>query len=493
MISSEAIREFARTLSGYVLLPGDTAYEAAIKIDNGRIQLRPQLIIRPTTKEDVGLALKFSISNSTTLTIKAGGHSAAGYCMNDGGIVLDLVHLDEITFDSEKRTLKVQMGARWRAVYGFMEKTGTGLIPVGGGCPSVAPAGFMQGGGYSFVSRSYGMGIDNLVRLVIVTPDGHIHDVGKHSKAKHDQDLFWACCGGGGGNFGIVVEMEMEVQKPKSDEMLVGQIWFPLEQIEQVFGVYNDWVETIPDEMAVYGFCGQRNLLNPSDKDPRNKTKLIGLTPVYNGQWAKGLDLLNPILKLNPIMVDLHRMTLPAWESYNGNTTLVENRSAYIRSLVLPAGGMNKKVAKVFLDYMTNPPSQDSFVVWTLGGGAISKRAPGDTAFVHRNARFIPEVKCIWNADQPGDARKNVEWAYNFFEAIGKAGRATGAYVNYIDPLLHNWPSSYYGDNYARLLEIKKRVDPDGVFHFQQSIGSPFNPPNPPFADLSPLNRTELP
>lgn len=488
MISPASINELAHRLSGYILEPGDDKYEAATHIDNGRIQRRPRVIIRPMAVEDVALGLKFATEHNVPFTIKGGGHSAAGYCLNDDGVVMDMRHLNAISFDKKKQSATIQMGVIWKEVYQFMANTGTGLIPVGGGCPTVAPPGFLLGGGYSFVSRSYGMSIDNLVGMRIVTPDGELRHVGVASKSAADKDLFWACCGGGGGNFGIVVEMEIIVQKPRSEKMLVGQIRYPLEQTEEVLGYYNDWVEKLPDEMAVYGRFGP--MPDPVPHDPPKSIKTIGLTPVFNGEYAKGIDLLQGLLKLKPIVTELHNMTLPDWEFFNGYSTLVGSRAAYIRSLILPKGGMNNKAAKVFVKYMNNSPSPDSFAVWTLTGGAIAKKAPGDTAYVHRGARFVPEIKSIWDLDKPGDARKNVEWAYEFFEELATASKATGAYVNYIDPLLHDWTRKYYGDNYERLEAIKKKVDPGNVFSFQQGIGSTFNPKDQRPLDLSPLNRT---
>ena len=484
---SKAINELSRKLSGYVLQSGDEEYEAATQIDNGRIQLKPLAIIRPTVVEDVALGLQFAIKHRLPFTIKGGGHSASGYCLNEGGVVMDMKHLNSIIFNKRKKTANVQMGVIWFDVYKFMADTGTGYFPVGGGCPTVAPPGFVLGGGYSFVSRSYGMSIDNILSMKIITPDGKLRHIGVKSKSQEDQDIFWACLGGGGGNFGIVVEMEMQMQKPKSKKMLVGQIRYPLDQAEEVLGYYNKWVETIPDEMAVYGFVGNQPDFVETSKD----VKVLGLTPVFNGEYEEGFDMLQGLLKLKPLNTDLKNMTLPDWEFFNGNTTKVSGNSAYIRSLMLPKGGMNNKVAKVFMKYMKKAPSPLSFCVWTLSGGAVTKKKPGDTAFVHRNARFIPEVKSIWDADKPGDALKNVEWAYRFFEDLGKAGGATGAYVNYIDPLLHDWPEKYYGKNYKRLESIKKRIDPDGILDFQQGIGSPFNPKQN-LTDLSPLNRTLL-
>lgn len=486
MISS-AISQLSRELSGYILQPGEAEYEAAIRIDNGRIQFRPRLIIFPAVIEDVRLGFKFAVTHNLPFSVKGGGHSAAGYCMNEGGVVMAMKNLNKITFNPKNESVTAEMGVIWYDVYKFMQETGTGLIPVGGGCPTVAPPGFMLGGGYSFVSRSYGMSIDNLLSLKIITPDGELRHIGVHSTAQDDIDLFWACRGGGGGNFGIVTEMEMRVRKPHSEKMLVGQIRYPLEHAEEVLGYYNDWVEGLPDAMAVYGYMGnQKDLI-----DKTTNVKVIGLTPVFNGDCKEGVDLLQGLLKLKPINADLYNMTLPEWEFYNGYTTIVDGRSSYIRSSVLPPKGMNNKVAKVIQDAMQHAPSPDSFAVWTHAGGAIEHVPADGTAYVHRQSRFIPEIKSIWDLNKPGDTLENVEWAYSFFEALSKAGNATGAYVNYIDPLLHDWQQMYYGSNYNRLMGIKKTIDPNNYFHFQQSVGSAFNP-SKKLTDLSPLNRTQI-
>ena len=484
---SNAIRELASQLSGYILQPGDPAYEKAIQIDNGRIQFRPLLIIFPAVVNDVKLGMKFAMAHHLPLSVKGGGHSAAGYCMNIDGVVIAMKDLNKITFDKKKETVTAEMGVIWYDIYKFMQNTGTGLVPIGGGCPTVAPPGFMLGGGYSFVSRSYGMSIDNLISLKIITPDGELRHIGLHSTHADDVDLFWACRGGGGGNFGIVVEMEMRVRKPHAATMLVGQIHYPLEKAEEVLGYYNEWVEKIPNSMAVYGYMGnQKDLV-----DQTTNVKVLGLTPVFNGEYAEGIDLLSGLLKLKPISTSLFNMTLPNWEFYNGNFTRVAGRASYIRSTILPKGGMNNKVAKVIIDAMNDAPSSESFAVWTHTGGEMEKVAPDATAYVHRHSRFVPEIKAIWDLNKPEDTLKNVQWAHSFFESMADAGKAVGAYVNYIDPLQHDWPKMYYGDNYKRLLQIKQKVDPHNYFNFQQGIGSEFNPPKGKVTDLSPLNRTQ--
>jgi FAD/FMN-containing dehydrogenase len=485
---SKAIEDLSRQISGYILQPGDADYEAAVTIDNGRIQFKPRLIIFPAVVEDVKIGMRFAVNNDLPLSIKGGGHSAAGYCLNQGGVVIAMKNLNKISFNKSKETLTAEMGVIWYDLYKFMQDTNTGLIPIGGGCPTVAPPGFMQGGGYSFVSRSYGMSVDNLESVKIVTPDGELRHIGHFSTSKDDIDLFWAIRGGGGGNFGIVTEMEMRVRKPNSAKMLVGQIRYPLEKAEEVLGYYNEWVERIPPSLSVYGFMG-----NQKDwVDKTTNVKVLGLTPVFNGECEEGIDLLQDLLKLKPINADLYNMTLPEWEFFNGNTTRVAGRSSYIRSTILPPGGMNNDVAKVIIDAMSAAPSPDSFAVWTLTGGAISDLPSDATAYFHRECRFVPEIKAIWDLDKPNETLENVQWAYDFFENMSDAGHATGAYVNYIDPLQHDWAEKYYGSNYKRLLEIKQSIDPNNYFNFQQSIGSMFNPPKGPVTDLSPLNRTQI-
>jgi FAD/FMN-containing dehydrogenase len=470
-------------LAGFVALPGDSAYTASLQIDNGRIQLHPAAVVFPFVETDVARAIKFARDHKIAMTAKGGGHSAAGYCLNRGGMVIDLQYMNAIEFNRADETVRVQLGARWREVYILMEATGTGLFPVGGGCPTVGVPGFMLGGGYSFVSRSYGMSIDSLHSIKLVTPDGELRHIGIHSTSQADKDLFWACCGGGGGNFGIAVEMVMRVRRPHSAKMLCGQLRYPLSQAREILAYYNDWAAKVPDAMACYGYVGQM----PASENYPEQLATIGLTPVFNGKSKDGMELLRGFLDMSPLVARLYEMTLPQWEAFNGNATLVNNKFAYIRSAMLKPRGMTDAIAKTLIKYLSDPPSKDSFMVWTHGLGQITAVGNADTAFAHRDAGFIPEVKSIWDASRPGDMEKNVRWAYDFFEEMSK--EATGAYVNYIDPLLHDWDKKYYAANYDRLLAIKKTVDPDRMFHFQQGVGSKFNP-TAALTDLSPLNRT---
>jgi FAD/FMN-containing dehydrogenase len=480
-VKDPAIRDLKASISGYVAQPTDPAYATAVTIDNGRIQLRPAFVVFADSVADIATTLRYARRIGLNLTVRGGGHSAAGYCLNDGGIVLDLDLLDEVELDQAARTLRVQMGATWQEIYAQIVGT-TDLIPVGGGCLPVGIPGFVLGGGFSFASRSYGMSIDNLLELTIVTPDGEARTITANSDDEDERDLFWACRGGGGGNFGVAVEMKLRMHQPNTPRMLVSRPRWPAERAGEVLAFYNDWIETVPPELAVYGYWGaEADALVPT-----RTLNVLGFTIVYNGDFGEGVRLIEPLIRLDPSHVDLENLTLPEIEETIGSSTVVGDRSAYMWSGVLSPGAFTPDVADAFADHMANAPSASSFVVWTHLGGKVEEVAPDATAFPHRSARFVPELKAIW--EDPHDARRNVEWAHGFFEALRP--HFVGAYVNYIDPLLADWPRMYYGDNYPRLLEIKERWDPDGLFCAQQSIGSGFEPSLTEPLDLSPLNRT---
>ena len=473
MASSTSLgRDLQKSIRGRVNDAFDVEYREAIQIDNGRISHEPAMVVVPECVVDVQRVVDFCRKKKLRLTTKAGGHSAAGYCLNTGGVVMDLRRLNAIAYDSKTGVLTAGLGCRWRQVYDFLETRRTGRIPVGGGCPGVGMAGFLLGGGFSFLSRSYGLGSDHVQSLSLVTADSKLHALAPNASTKTQSDLFWATCGSGGGNFGIGVEVAIQTQMPRDETMLMGEICFPLYRIDELLAFYNSWSATLPDELAVYG----RIAMSPDARSGGERIWSLIFTPVYNGDFSKGVALLGKLLALNPVRAELHKMTITEWEHYIGTRTSVAGRGAYMRSLIVPGGGLNEKASYVIKKHFAFCPSPESFMVWTHLGGAVRNRQPSETAFPHRGAAFVPELKAIWDVSRPEDMRTNVEWAYDFYEELAEVSGATGAYLNYIDPLLADWKHKYYGVNLPRLVALKKRFDSSNFFAFQQSIGSGYEP-----------------
>lgn len=479
-------QDIARVIEGNILDPGDPGYANTVNIDNSRVSQEPYLVAVPANAKDVSDVIKYCGKHSIPLTTKAGGHSATGYCLNSDGIVLDLVNMNAVADFNNGSNLSVGAGTRWIKAYNFLRDRQSDYVAVGGGCANVGVAGFILGGGYSFISRSFGLGSDNVTGMEFVSVDGDIINLDDKLTNPDERDLYWALRGAGGGNFGIVTKIDLRLQKTHEPRLMMGQVTFPFYRIEEILEFYNKWVLTLPHEMAVYGMLRRF----PDPRRGGEPALSLRFTPVYNGKISKGIELLRPLTELMPNSVELYSMNLPEWENFIGTATQIKGSSAYIRSCVLPEKSLTADVAYICKHYMSRAPSNDSYVVWTHTGGKI-KDFGEHSSYAHRKAEFTFEVKSVWNTAQPQTARPNIQWAVDFFDALGK--HAQGSYINYIDPLLVDWQEKYYGDKYARLLQIKSRWDPKGQFDFQQGIGSEFCPPprqDKVPLDLSPLTRT---
>lgn len=475
--------DLSRKIQGNILDPGDQGYANTINIDNNRVTIEPCLVAVPTDARDIAEVVRYCRTHSVPLTVKSGGHSAAGYCLNAEGIVLDLVNIDAIGTTNGGRRLSVGAGTRWIRAYNYLRDRQSEYTVIGGGCAGVGVAGFLLGGGYSFISRSYGLGSDNVTGIEFVTTEGEIIRLDDRTTDKNERDLYWALRGAGGGNFGITTQFELQLHKTPEPRLMMGQIAFPFYRIEEVLDFYNSWVTGLPNEMAVYGMLRRF----PDPRRGGQPTLSLRFTPVFNGTMAEGMKLLEPLVAKKPSSVEVYNMSLPEWENYIGTATQIKGNAAYIRSSVLPPGSLTGDVATICKKYMSRAPSEDSYVVWTHKGGKI-RQYDGESSYAHRDAEFTFELKSVWSASAPQMARPNIEWAVGFFDELGK--HAQGAYLNYIDPLLMDWQKSYYGDHYSRLLDVKQHWDPQGMFNFQQGIGSAFAPTRTSPLDLSPLTRT---
>jgi hypothetical protein len=473
--------DLSRMITGNVLDAQDLGFANTVAIDNSRITLQPYLVAIPDNTQDVAAILRYCTQHQIKLTTRSGGHSAAGYCLNDAGIVLDTVRLNEMTSVDRGAGLLVGAGTRWINAYNFLRDQQSDDTVIGGGCAGVGIAGFVLGGGYSFISRSYGLGCDNVEGLKVVTAKGDVLQLNDRSAGK-ENDLYWALRGGGGGNFGIVTEIQLRLHRPPEPRLMMGQVSFPFYKIDEILEFYNGWVLKLPNEMAVYGMLRQF----PDRRQGGAPILNLRFTPVYNGPFSKGIELLKPLTELKPDSVELYSMSLPEWENFIGTQTQIRGHAAYMRSLVLAENSLTSEVSTILKKYMSRAPSADSYVVWTHTGGKIKELNNG--SYAHRDGAFTFELKSVWDDTQPLLARTNIDWAVRFYDELGK--HAQGAYINYIDPLLLNWQDRYYGKNYERLLQVKKEWDPAGQFDFQQGIGSSYQPSRNTPLDLSPLTTT---
>ena len=402
--------DLTRLIEGPVIRAGEPGYAAALNIDNGRISHTPYLVAIPSSTGDLANIVRYCSERALRLTTKSGGHSAAGYCLNSDAIVIDLSSLNSISSKDRGSKLTVGVGARWRDVYDYLGNGKSRYMVVGGGCGSVGVGGYLLGGGYSFLSRSYGLASDSITRMEVVGADGSVYSLDGTQTDRDAADLYWALRGGGGGNFAVVAKADLRLHKTQAPNLMVGQVTFGIDRVAEVLSFYNSWVVTLPYALAVYGMIRRF----PDPRKGGEPTLSLHLNPIYNGSLAEGISLLKPLTDMQPMSAELFAMTLPQWENHIGNGTAIEGRSAYIRSAVLDPGSLTSGVADILTNYLTDAPSNDSFIVWTHTGGKIKDPDDGHSCFAHREAEFAFELKSIWDRSLPQNARRNIEWAIVF-------------------------------------------------------------------------------
>ena len=468
---------------GVALTLSDVGFGNATFIDNGGAgRLRqPALVVLAKCAEDIPVAMQYARANKLGFAVKGGGHSAAGYSLAPGGLVLDMSLMNASRVDRDPATgaptLWVQAGALFGDLYARLN--GTGLLVAGGGCSTVGVCGFVLGGGLSFLSRAFGLAIDNLVRVRIVLANGNLLSVSGDDPSQ--ADLWWALRGGGGGNFGVVVELTLRLHSGEEQTTTAEVCWRGANASIAALPLYSSWLEPADANEARSAAAhadprvGAPGLLmrNAITHDVDFCVTLFGTADVNVTQQVDSLVAF--VQSSIPAQVVTDGCAGPAatyyeWESRCGALkTGVDGDDGYMTSGVLAPGALADGVAATLLvTALAGTPGDRTIINFHDGGGA--QRSPaGGGSFPYRNYNLVYQVKGIWI---PGGANKsaaNVKWGVDLQRSLGPY--ISGAYVNYIDPLQWDWLTTYYGANYARLEQVKTAVDPHGFFVFNQSIG----------------------
>jgi FAD/FMN-containing dehydrogenase len=454
MLNPGDLDDLAKRLNGDLLRPSTGPYEAARLVFNRRVDRHPAFVVRPRGIGDVRLCVDFARDRGLPLTVKGGGHGPTGSAVCDGGLLLDLTHMRGVWVDPVKRTATVQAGALWKDVY--REAAAFGLVPPGGGCDMAGVAGSTLGGGWGFLSRSHGLAVDNLNAVQLVTADGRPLTA---TVAAHP-DLFWALRGGGGGHFGVVTAFEYRLQ-PLPPLVYSGEIEWPYARAAQVLATYRDYILGEPPDRLYVDF----NLWREGEAGGEAASG-VSVFCLYVGEAADGRRALEPYLAIPDATDDLamreYGAILDDYASQIHPPKLEMWKSAFLTPRIAPA-----TIETIVGRFAGSPlPSSSLLFIETLGG-AVGRVAPGDTAYVHRRERMCLTLVASW--DTPAETEPMEAWAREFRAAVSP-GTTGGVYVNYPDADLAGWAAAYYGDNYPRLIEVKRRYDPTGFFRFPQSI-----------------------
>jgi FAD/FMN-containing dehydrogenase len=433
-------------LRGQVIGPDDPEYELARRVHNGMIDKHPALIARCSGVADVQLALAFGLEHDLPIAVRGGGHNVAGKAVVTDGLVIELSRMKGIWVDPVDRLARAQAGLTWGE---FDRETQLyGLATTGGAISSTGIAGLTLGGGIGWLQRKYGLTCDNLVSAEVVTADGRLLTAHEDD----NPDLFWGLRGGGG-NFGIVTSFEYRLHPV--GEVVAGPIIHPFSAAREVFDFYREFSVAAPDDL----FCE------------------FGLGPLPDGGRAVFLFFFydGPADEAEKVLAPARAFGRPL-EDLVAPLTYCEAQQAF--DAEFPFGLLNywksSNVSELsdgaiatMIEYMERAPSASPMVILDQFGGAVA-RVPSDaTAFGHRDAAYDLIIAAIWS--DPAEQDDHVEWAKSFWDAMQPY--STGeVYVNYLSDEGDERVRSAYGHHWDRLVELKRRYDPDNVFHSNQNI-----------------------
>ncbi|MET9296406.1 FAD-binding oxidoreductase [Streptomyces sp. NPDC003077] len=460
---------------GDVVLPGDASYERARQLASAQFDhIRPRAVVRCESAQDVRTALLFAQDHDLHTAVRSGGHSFAGWSTTEG-LVIDLTRMHRIRASGST----VRVGPAAQAVDIVAALSPLGLTVPGGFCPTVAPGGFVTGGGMGWQFRKYGPASDRLVSAQVVLPSGRIVT----ASTKQHGDLLWALRGGGGGNFGVVTDFELAPNR--ETRVVTFDLSWPWAQAERVLTSWQEWAAHTPADLAPRAGV----LLNDA-KPGAEPTVLV--TGVHFGTEEELRELLAELVSdigaqprtsvVAERPYDKAMMRLFGCEDASAaqchvtgsNPEALLPRTAFVRHRSrmfdrgVPASGLADMLAAFDADRRAGQYRYLGFL--SLGKNA-NRPGAGDTAYVHRDAELFILYTVGLSGPQPGEeaTAAALDWVNHGFRTMDPFSNGR-TYVNYPDPDLPDWQRAYYGENLPRLTAVKKRYDPHGFFRFPHGI-----------------------
>lgn len=447
------LNDLAAQLRGDLITPGSNGYDPARQLWNGMIDKRPAAIARCSGVADVIDVIRFAREHDVAVSVRGGGHNVAGKALKDDAITIDLASMNSVRVDPQERTARVGGGTRWAAV--DRETLAQDLVTTGGTVSSTGVAGLTLGGGLGWLMRKHGLACDNLVSADVVTADGRL----LVASASENRDLFWALRGGGG-NFGVVTSFEFRLHA--LEPVIGGLAMYPQSMLKDMLHFYRDFTNKLPDSVTT--MCG---ILNGPPGTPVAGQSAGFIALCHSGSLREGERVLQPVMDFaTPALGGFGPTTYSALQTMYDAGSAPGNRN-YWRSNFLIS------IPDEVIDIIVAQAEQGlrgpgTLVLLEHMGGAVSRVGDNATAFSNRGARHNLSILGSWpNAK---DDEENIRWTRAFGDSVKPY--ATGAgYVNYMtgDESAERVEATYKA-NLKRLIEIKRKYDPDNFFSANQNI-----------------------
>lgn len=449
------LKELADALHGRLLLPQDAGYDEARRLASRRFDKHPALIVQATGAADVGYAIDFARAHRLLLAVKSGGHSDFGVSACDGGMMLDLSMMRGVRVDAGARRAWVAGGSLAGLVDHETHSHGL-AVPLGGN-PTVGIGGLATGGGIGRLSRRFGLTLDSIRSVDVVTADGKL----VRASQGENPDLLWAVRGGGG-NFGVVTEFEFELH-PIPARVVAGTIAFPFSQLRQVLNAYADYGASAPDELSVNCFLSARGSVDES---------VLLLDVCYSGDEANAERVVRPLHKFGRVIRDDVRPV--SYLSIQAADMHADSRAAAVapaRDVFFSAGFVaefNEELAAMIGDRVEPHSGPRVNILFLQAGGAVKRVPVGTTAFPNRSVSHDMILVVSWELSDVGAAGHR-NYAQELWRDL-KLG-THGFYTNDMaGGVSSEEVSDNFGENYRRLADLKARYDSGNLFRLNANI-----------------------
>jgi FAD/FMN-containing dehydrogenase len=455
-LSKEELATLKENISSAVLVPGDNHYDEVRAIWNAMIDRKPGVIVQCEKAADVAPSIAFARKLDLEITIRGAGHNIAGNSISDGGLLIDFSLMTQVNVDTTSNRATVEPGVTLGDFDAAVQKHGL-ATPVGINS-TTGIAGLTLGGGFGWLTRKYGMTIDNLLSVDLVTVDGESIS----ASTTENPELFWAIRGGGG-NFGVITQFEYALY-PVGPDVLAGLIVFPLEQARQVLKRYREFTRTAPEDMTVWIVMRKAPPLPFLPEEVHGK-EVVVLAFMYAGDPAQGAEYAS-ILKSFGEPYGEHTGVMPYTEWQQAfDPLLTPGARNYWKSHNFTE--LADDALDIMIEYAGTLPSPQCEIFIAHISGAPNRVATDAMAYGARDTQYVLNVHARW--DDATDDDTCVSWSRNFFKAT-KAYASAGAYVNFMTEEEGGRVESAYGTNYERLVEVKRKYDPGNVLHMNQNI-----------------------
>ncbi len=446
-LEGAVIPQLQARLRGEVIWPGDARYERSRRVWNGRINRYPALIVYCADPDDVLTTIDFARSVGLPITVRGGGHSMVGLSVWNGALVIDLSRMKDIQIDPGRSIARVQAGltlgefVHETQVYGLATTTGT--------VSGTGLGGLTLGGGIGWLMGTYGLTVDSLLSVDLVTSDGQRLS----ANATEHPDLFWGVRGGGG-NFGVATSFTFQLHPVAA--VLAGKISYPLSQAREVLRFYRELTQAAPDELTV-----SAALATTSHGLPE-----ISISLCYAGSVAEGERLVAPLRRFGSPLADLVHPR-PYFQAISSDAGDPDGRHYYEQASSLQE--LSDDVIDLIADYSAARTSPSSEVLIQHVHGAVRRVSPTATAFALREVPYVMNIVAAWKADDAHEAERHTAWVRAFQTAL-LPFTMKGVYTNFLGDEGEEQVRASYGVNYKRLVALKNTYDPTNVFRFNQNI-----------------------